>query len=120
VVGDLARSRYVSLTTFRRDGSPVSTPVWVVSDDDRRLLVWTGARSWKARRIRRDSRVLVARSTVRGRERGARFEGRARFVDDVDVQRLLRKKYGWQKRLLDLVNRGASTGSWMTIEIVDA
>src|SRR5580700_2046337 len=57
---DLAQQRYVSLTTFRRDGTAASVPVWVVSDDGERLLVWTGANTWKVKRIRRDPRVLIA------------------------------------------------------------
>jgi hypothetical protein len=114
---ELAAARYISLTTFRRDGSTASTPVWVVSDDGRRLLVWTGAKTWKARRIARDPRVLVARSNARGTERGPRLEGTARLVDEPAIDELLGRKYGWQKRLLDRLNRGR--GDWVTIEIVE-
>jgi hypothetical protein len=53
-VGTLAGEKYISLTTFKRDGTPVATPVWVVSDDGRRLLVWTAAQTWKVKRLRRD------------------------------------------------------------------
>jgi hypothetical protein len=35
VVG-LAGEKYIGLTTFQQDGTPVATPVWVVSDDGRR------------------------------------------------------------------------------------
>src|SRR3954468_6669601 len=94
-LADLAEARYISLTTRRRDGSLASTPVRVVSDDGRRLLVWSYASTWKVKRIRRDSRVLVAKSNYRGRERGPRLEGQARIVDDVDVTKLIREKYGW-------------------------
>jgi PPOX class probable F420-dependent enzyme len=65
----LQDERYVSLTTFRRDGTPVSTPVWVVTDDCNRLLVWSAATTWKVRRIRRDPRALVAAASFRGKER---------------------------------------------------
>lgn len=112
----LAGERYISLTTFRRDGTPVSTPVWVVSDDGRRLLVWTGGSTWKAKRIRRDPHVLVAASSFRGRERGPRLEGTARVVAGVDVKALIRKKYGWQMRLLERMSRGEDHS--VTIEIV--
>ena len=117
-LAELRNARYISLTTFRRDGSAASTPVWVVSDDGHRLLVWTGAKTWKARRIARDPRVLVAACNVRGRERGPRLTGRARIVGDPAIDELLRRKYGWQKRLLDRLNRGP--GDWATIEIVAA
>jgi PPOX class probable F420-dependent enzyme len=119
LLADLADARYISLTTHRRDGSLVSTPVWVVSDDGRRLLVWTHAATWKVKRIRRDPRVLVAKSNYRGRERGPRLEGRAQIVDDVTVKKLIREKYGWQKRLLELLSRGKPDTS-VTIAIVDA
>jgi len=105
MLGELADERYISLTTFRRDGSAASTPVWVVSDDGERLLVWTGAETWKVRRIRRDPRVLVAAATMRGRELGPRVEGHARVLGPEAeglVVGLLRRKYGWQRRGLEL------------------
>jgi len=105
MLGELADERYISLTTFRRDGSAASTPVWVVSDDGERLLVWTGAETWKVRRIRRDPRVLVAAATMRGRELGPRVEAHARVLGPEAeglVVGLLRRKYGWQRRGLEL------------------
>lgn len=114
----LKDQRYISLTTFKRDGTPVSTPVWVVSDDGKRLLVWSAAKTWKVRRIRRDPNVLVAPATFRGKERGKRLTATARVIDDPGIDSLLREKYGWQKRLLDRFNRGRST-RWATIELSD-
>jgi uncharacterized protein len=114
----LASARYISLTTRKRDGSLVSTPVWVVSDDGKRLLVWSYASTWKVKRVRRDPRVLVAKSNYRGSEQGPRIEGVARILPDFDVQPLIRAKYGWQKRLLELLSRGAPPPS-VVIAIVD-
>ena len=90
-----------------------------MSDDGRRLLVWSGEQTWKVRRLRRDPRVQVAASSFRGAERGERLEGRARVVADPGIDRLLRRKYGWQKRAVDLLNRRGAATSWATIEIVD-
>jgi PPOX class probable F420-dependent enzyme len=103
----LAGERHISLTTFKRDGSTASTPVWVVSDDDRRLLVWSGADTWKVKRIRRDPRVRVAPSDARGRVRGEAVDGTARLLGPdagAVVQPLLRAKYGLLKRGLDGLN----------------
>jgi uncharacterized protein len=111
-VGELDAERYVSLTTCRRNGTLVSTPVWVVSDDGVRLLVWTGASTWKVRRIRRDPRVFVAASDYRGRERGRRLPAVARALGPdaaLVVDPLLRRKYGWQRRLLQLRARLSRT-----------
>jgi uncharacterized protein len=103
----LATERYISLTTFKRDGTAVSTPVWVVSDDGRRLLVWTGPSTWKVKRIRRDPRVRVAACDMRGKVRGEPFDGTARLLGPSAgplVQRLLREKYAFTKRALDAFN----------------
>jgi PPOX class probable F420-dependent enzyme len=119
MIGSLAGERYISLTTFKRDGTPVSTPVWVTSDDGQRLLVWSAKKTWKVRRLHRDPRVLVAASNFKGKERSKRIEGRARAISDSGVDGLLRRKYGWQKRALDLLNRRSDPDGWTTIEIVD-
>jgi PPOX class probable F420-dependent enzyme len=55
----LADARFVSLTTFRRSGERVSTPVWIGRDGDA-LVVLTPAGSGKVKRLRRDSRVELA------------------------------------------------------------
>jgi PPOX class probable F420-dependent enzyme len=55
----LADARFVSLTTFRRSGERVSTPVWVGRDGEA-LVVLTPAGSGKVRRLRRDPRVELA------------------------------------------------------------
>jgi PPOX class probable F420-dependent enzyme len=55
----LADARFVSLTTFRRSGERVSTPVWVGRDGEG-LVVLTPAGSGKVKRLRRDPRVELA------------------------------------------------------------
>jgi PPOX class probable F420-dependent enzyme len=49
----LAKEPFVSITTFKRDGTPVSVPVWCAADHGT-LLVISEADSWKVKRIRRD------------------------------------------------------------------
>ena len=97
---------YLAITTFRRDGSEASTPVWFVSDDlERHLFVATGAKTWKVRRIRRDPHVRVAACTSRGKVNGARLDGVARLVEEEPlVRRLQRDKYGWQLWLAETVS----------------
>jgi hypothetical protein len=103
----LAGERHISLTTFKRDGTPVATPVWVVTDDGRRLLVWSGAETWKVKRIRREPRVRVAACDAKGKIHGESMDGTARLLGSAAghlVQRLLRQKYGLVKRALDAFN----------------
>jgi PPOX class probable F420-dependent enzyme len=107
----LADERYVSITTFRRDGTPASTPVWVVSDDPHRLLVATGAGTWKVKRIKQDPHVRVAACSARGKVHGEAVDAVAHLVDEEPlVRRLQHEKYGWQMRLLE----GAS-GLWLRV-----
>jgi uncharacterized protein len=87
--------KYVSLTTFRRDGTPVSTPVWFVAESES-LLVETDGDSYKARRIRRNDHVTVAPCTATGRVTGAAISARAAMLpgDELPrVERLLHRKY---------------------------
>ncbi len=72
----LDRQRYLSLTTYRRDGRGVATAVWFVCDGGRVYIV-TGDATGKARRLRRNPRVTLGPSDGRGRLRGATFEGAA-------------------------------------------
>ncbi|NUP25633.1 MAG: PPOX class F420-dependent oxidoreductase, partial [Nocardia sp.] len=65
----LAQAKYVSLTTYKKDGTPVGTPVWVAPDGDL-LLVWTNPDSWKVKRIRRNPDVTLPVSDNRGRTEG--------------------------------------------------
>jgi hypothetical protein len=62
----IAKSRYILLTTFRRDGSPVGTPVWVAPLQDE-LVVITLADAWKVRRLRANPAVSVQPCDVRGK-----------------------------------------------------
>lgn len=72
-------ARCISLTTFRRTGDPVSTPVWFVSRGSE-LWVWTDERSGKVARLRRDPACRVAPCTMSGTVTGAATDTQARFL----------------------------------------
>ncbi|MGH7789203.1 MAG: PPOX class F420-dependent oxidoreductase [Candidatus Binatia bacterium] len=95
---------YISLETFRRNGTGVQTPVWFATLDGK-LYVVTDGTSAKVKRLRAGPRVRVARCNVRGTVSGDWFEGQGRIVADrVLVERAhaaLGEKYGWQMWLLD-------------------
>jgi PPOX class probable F420-dependent enzyme len=79
--------KYLSITSFKRDGTGVATPVWFVVDDGR-LLVETGAASHKVRRIHRDPSVRIAMCSARGRLRGVPVRARAEVLPDSEIPRL--------------------------------
>jgi len=98
---DLGAAKYVLLTTFRKDGRAVPTPLWVVPHDDG-LAVWTPVGSGKLKRIRRNSRVTVAPCTFRGMPTGETVEAKARIGNRAETDRVrkaLGRKYGLSGRL---------------------
>ena len=102
-----ATRRCLLLTTYRVDGTAVATPVWFVTDGPE-IKLWTGARSAKVSRLRRDPRCTVAPCTYSGRPTDEPIHGRARLLTEADgprVQALLRAKYPIQKRALDTYAR---------------
>ena len=91
----LAKERHLSITTFRRDGTPVSVPVWCAADNGT-LLVISEADSWKVKRIRRDPHVRLAPCSARGKPRGPAVDADATLLEETaKVQALLARKYGW-------------------------
>ncbi|MDD7937921.1 PPOX class F420-dependent oxidoreductase [Actinomycetospora lutea] len=104
----LGNREFVSLTTFRRTGEPVPTPVWVARDGDA-LVVITSAASGKVKRSRRDPRVVLRPCDRRGTVApdAPSVEGRAEVVTDAAAQegprRALAAKYGLQWRLVNLM-----------------
>ena len=97
--------KYLNLVTFRRSGAAVPTPLWFVEEGGV-LYVRTPARSGKVKRLRNNPRVRVVPSDGRGNPKGAWIDGRARVVvDDAEAERanrLVHRKYGWRKKLIEL------------------
>ncbi|WP_328564208.1 PPOX class F420-dependent oxidoreductase [Streptomyces coelicoflavus] len=92
----LGAGKYLLVTTYRKNGTPVATPVWVVRDGDA-LGVWTVADSWKVKRVRNRADVLVGPCDVRGRPKGDQVPGTAEICDAATTARyrkLLVRKYG--------------------------
>src|SRR6266699_2405800 len=115
VVDEIGRSRYISLTTYRKDGTGVATPVWHVVNGGE-LLVVSDAEAWKVKRIRNNSHVVVTICSVRGKiAPGApSAEGTARLLDEAETEAgraLLASKYvmsrlgHWLTKILRLRRR---------------
>ncbi|MFF2369943.1 PPOX class F420-dependent oxidoreductase [Agromyces sp. NPDC058110] len=116
VFDDVTAGKYVSLTTFRKDGTPVPTPVWFALDGDR-IVVQTPAGTGKLKRLRRDARVTVAPCDMRGRVRAGAPEsaGSAEIVTEVAeatrLQGLLRRRYGFTYTLAHAIIRPRGKGA---------
>jgi uncharacterized protein len=102
-VQEIAAHKRTLLSTFRRSGAAVSTPVWA-AEAGGRFYVRSERAAGKIKRLRNDSRVLIAPCTVRGRPLGAPLEARAGVVpaerEQVAEQALVRR-YGLGRALFE-------------------
>ena len=96
------QGKYLSLTSFRRDGTGVATPVWFVPENGR-LLIETDADSYKVRRMRRNPEITIAPCTARGRLLASPVPAHAAFLPDAErerIERLMASKYRFDVRIL--------------------
>jgi uncharacterized protein len=87
--------KYLSIASYRRDGTEVATPVWFVQEDGS-LLVETDGQSGKVKRIRRNPAVRVAVCTARGQLRAQPVTAHAELLPATEtgrVEALLAHKY---------------------------
>ena len=102
------KQAYLNLNTFRKTGTGVPTPVWF-AEQDGVLYVRTIDGSGKVKRIRNNGSVQIAPCDARGELLGEWLQGQARLVTDpstiAEVDRLLDKKYGLQRKMFNLLGR---------------
>lgn len=115
---DLDAAKYVSFVTYKKDGSPVATPVWVVPFDGGYAFT-TDPTAYKVRRIKNDARATLTACNARGvlADGATTHVGSAVLLDDAasqQVQQLIAKKYRIGVKLLgvySLVKKITGKGS---------
>ncbi len=99
--------RFMNLTTYRKTGVAVTTPVWFTQEGDK-LYVYTGGESGKVKRIRNSGSVEVGPSNQSGKSLGETQPATARILGEDEgkhADQALNQKYGWQKQLIGFFNR---------------
>src|SRR6202140_1349674 len=87
--------KYISLTSFRKNGETVATPVWFGEDADK-LYVMTRSDMGKTKRIRNNPQVTVAPCTIRGKVTGPEVAALARILppeDNAGARQTVNRKY---------------------------
>jgi len=113
---DLVAGKYMTFTTYRRTGEPVSSPVWVVPVSDGRVGFWTAMGTGKTKRLTHTPRVRVQPSDARGRVApgSEALDGTAEmvrsggFFDEVHAR--VREKYGVMTTVTRLLARVGPQG----------
>ena len=97
---EIVGQSYISLATFRKNGTPVYTPVWF-GEDNGHLYVMTNSKTGKVKRVRNNPEVRIAPSTIRGKVTGPEFSARVRLMKPEEFARarkLINAKY-WLARI---------------------
>lgn len=105
-IDELAAEKYISLATYKKDGTRVATPVWLAREGEH-LYVITEASSGKAKRLRNSSRAQVAPCDMRGNVHGPVTNVTAILLDEkgtAHVKALIDKRYGLMARLISLTD----------------
>jgi PPOX class probable F420-dependent enzyme len=96
-------AEYISLRSYKRDGSPVDTPVWCAGLEGK-LVIFTLQESYKVKRVARNPRVQVAACDVRGKLKGPWSDGTCTPVErgsahERDAYAAFARKYGLKMRI---------------------
>jgi uncharacterized protein len=100
----LSDEKYIRVTTFKNDGTEVSTPTWVVALDDGKIGFYTSSTSGKAKRLKNHPKVVVQPSDGRGRAKAGTspLNGTAVVVSGPERDAIYAKvvaKYGFMTKL---------------------
>jgi len=95
-------ARTIQLTTYKKDGTPVATPVSIAFDGGGRAFFRTYDQAWKARRLRRNPQVQIARATLLGKVTGPAIPARATLLEG-EQARLAARALARQHRVLQAV-----------------
>jgi uncharacterized protein len=116
----LADSRYALLRSFRRDGTPIETPIWFALDGNG--LVFRTKVGPKTKRLaaRRDVELTVCDYRGRVHPDASTVAGRAAILSDVAAENandLLRQRYGWQWNVVPLIRIPGVTNVHRTLSV---
>ena len=84
-LSSLKNTKTVLLTTYKRDGSPVDTPVSIAFDGDRAFFR-SYDKAWKTKRLRHNPRVTVAPATLKGTPTGPAMTARATLLEGAEAK----------------------------------
>jgi uncharacterized protein len=104
---DVAKSEYILLTTFTKDGRPKPTAIWAVSQGDS-LIAITQEKSWKVKRIRNTPRVTIATCDRSGNPKSEAVDAVAAILDksaNAATYDAIGKRYGLLGKTFNLFSK---------------
>ena len=99
-----SKQKYINLETYKRDNTPVKTPVWFVIDKGLVYII-TRESTGKVKRLKNNQNVRVVPCSFKGEIKNEWVNGKAQKVTGSEadnVIKLRKKKYGFAVRLSGL------------------
>ena len=113
--------KYISLETYKKDGTPVRTPVWFVIDNDL-IYVITRNSTGKVKRLRNNHDVRITPCSFKGKPKDEWIKAKAENItgDEADKAiKLRKKKYGLSARLIGVFTSQKGSLIVYSIKITD-
>ena len=125
----ISDEKYVSLTTYKKDGSPKAVPVWIADFGDGTVGFTTASSSYKVKRLGNDPRVVLQPSDAKGNVTDGSEPATGTGVavtgpDFAKYEAIIKAKYGMQYRgiklvgkFMNLIGRGSGTDTAVIITL---
>ena len=113
--------KYINLETYKKDGTPIRTPVWFVIDNDL-IYVITRNSTGKVKRLRNNHDVRITPCSFKGKPKDEWVTAKAENItgDEADKAiKLRKKKYGMSARLIGLFTSQKGNLVVYSIKITD-
>ena len=97
--------KYINLETYRKDQTPVKTPVWFIIKNDQ-IHITTKETTGKVKRLRNNPNARIAVCSMKGDVKSDWIDVKAKkIVDEGDIEKIVKlrkKKYGFYARLISI------------------
>ena len=114
--------KYLSLETYKRDNTPVQTPVWFVIDNDQ-LYITTKETTGKVKRLRNNQNARIAVCSMKGDIKSNWVDvGLEKISEESDVEKIVKlrkKKYGFSARLISMFTSQKGKTVAYSIQVCD-
>ena len=107
-LGHLLDQKYINLETYKKDGTPIRTPVWFVIDNDL-IYVITKENTGKVKRLKNNHDVRIVPCSFKGEPKNEWMSGKAEKIMGEEADRIIKlrkKKYGVSAMLVGLIRKG--------------
>ena len=113
--------KYINLETYKKDGTPIRTPVWFVIDKNL-IYVITRDSTGKVKRLRNNQNVRIVPCSFKGEPKNEWVKGATEKIrgEEADkVIKLRKKKYGMFARLIGIFTSQKGNIVVYSIELID-